>query len=700
MARMVIPRCRQELVLYPAEADLDGAPAWVLHDPLSNRHFRLGALEVDLLAWLNQGQDIETIAQLASLKLGTSITIKQVEELLTFLRNQHLVIADSIQIQTYQKQQQFIQAQQSIIKQLIKHYLFFRLPLWKVDDFLTQTLKYVTWLSALPIRIGLIILLIMALFLTSRHWDEFSHTFLHFFNPQGFIGYAIALASVKIFHELGHAYTAKKMGCTVPIIGIAFMVGWPVLYTDTSDAWKLNSAKKRLAINFAGVAVELSIAILSLLIWNMTEEGLIHSLSFLLATSTWINSLLINGNPLMRFDGYYLLADYLRIPNLDSRATTLGRWYLREKLFNFGFEPPEPLRYRLLIFAYSVWLYRFILYLSIAALVYYFFFKVLGIILFAIEVIYFLIRPFYNEAKMWIKLLPFMRWNLATIRSLSVLILLLSLGFMPWYSSITAPAYLKAHYIPIYTPVAAQIKSIKVHNFDSVMSGQILIELTSPELNYEFKQLQQRYNDLSWQRSTLGFAPELRKQALIVNSELLTQKQRLSDLQQQLKQLKITANESATVIDMNPDIRVGDWIATATPLLALIKFKQSIIIGYVAEDSLNRIKIGEAARFYPEKGYFAPISAKVIHIEPLAIRNVETLYPASLFGGDLAVRQSKTEELIPVTSTYRIQLQLLEQPPLFQRVMRGNVVIQGEKTSFYQRVKRQLIQLFRRESGF
>lgn len=690
------PLLRQELKLYPAEAEIDGSPAWTLHDPLTNRHFRLGQLEIDLLALFGQG-DAEKIAQLAALKMGYEVSPAQVDELFEFFRRNNLTVGDEVQKAWYQKQQ--VLGKQSLLMQLIKSYLFFRIPLWHADKFLSRTLKYVAWVGATPSFLVLAILLIIGGFLTVRQLDTFVSTFLHFFNPEGFGVYLLALSFIKIFHELGHAYTAKNMGCNVPIIGVAFLVGWPVMYTDTSDAWKLNSRSKRMKIGIGGVAVELGIAIVSLFCWSLTEDGLLRSVFFLFASSTWIMSVLINFNPLMRFDGYYLLSDWLRVPNLESRSGAMARWLLREKLFALNAPEPEPIQTKLVIYAYSMWIYRFFLYLGIAALVYYFFFKALGILLFAVEVIYFLMRPFYNEFKEWYKFLPQLTWNKTTVRTSLLFVILLGLGLFPWRSSIAIPAFIKAHYTPIYSQVSGQISQINVVNNTQVHKGQVLIEMTAPELAHEKAQVQRRYEELSWQRASLGFDEKMRSETLVVASTLLTQNQRLRGLLKKERKLTLAAPEEGVVADLVADVKVGDWIAEGTPLLAVLDSHDLTVVAYIEEDYLSRIKLGLHGRFYPEKGNFPAVEVELIEIEKMATRSLDALYQASLFGGDVAVRKNKQEELVPVISHYQIRLKL-NSPLVLPRVMRGTVILTGEPESFFSRAKNRLYAVLRRESGF
>src|SRR5690606_37041899 len=136
------------------------------------------------------------------------------------------------------------------------------------------------------------------------------------------------------------------------------------------EAWKLDSRRKRFAIGAAGIAAELILAVLATLAWTMLPDGPFRAAAFVLATSTWILTILINASPFTRFDGYFLLADWLNLPNLHARSFALARWWLRETLFGFGDAPPEDFaparRRRLVMLALFTWLYRLILFIAIA----------------------------------------------------------------------------------------------------------------------------------------------------------------------------------------------------------------------------------------------------------------------------------------------------------------------------------------------
>lgn len=687
---------RQDLTLYPAEANEDGSPAWILHDPLANRHFHIGSNEIELLELMGRGG--ENVLDSVDPDKRESVS-EQLEELYLFLRQNNLTVADTSQRKWYLRQQ-ILRHSSGVLAKLAKSYLFIRIPVWSPDRFLDKTIRYVLWLGKPVVRKVLAALLVIGVFSALRQSNTFVSTFLHFFTFQGAAIYLFTLFAIKVIHEMGHAYVAKAMGCRVPIIGVAFLVGWPVLYTDTSDSWKLASREKRMKIGIAGVGIEVGIAIAALFLWGLAPEGMVKSVLFILATTTWILSVLINFNPLMRFDGYYLLSDWLRVPNLEPRSMAMAKYWLREKLFAFGFEPPEPIKRKLVFYAISIWIYRFFLFLGIALLVYFFFFKLLGIILFLVEIIYFIGRPIYREVSVWWSFRKKMFWNRNTITTASGVIFLLFLGFIPWSNSFTAPSQLDVRFTQLYYPVTGKIDRILVVNGKIIEKGELMLEVTAPDLNHEISQLRRRFVELNWSRQSLGFDPELRKQALIVASELASQNQRLRGKLIDRERLQIFSPHAGTVVNKEKDLAVGDWMSKGQSVFAVLDASQAYVTAYVAEEVIGRLTVGDAGVFYPEKGNWGSFSVEITDIDTVGIRVLDTLYVASVHGGELAVRGNDRNELVPISGTYKVRMKVIELGYKPGQVIRGSVKIFGASESFFVKIKRKVVALLRRESGF
>jgi putative peptide zinc metalloprotease protein len=502
--QVVLPEIRQDLAIYPAEHDVDGSPLWHLHDPLANKYYRMNERDIELLALFGQKENKDFI-RLNQLVVGSNVDKEELEELEQFLRMNNLVKGDAAQLNLYQDQ--LDRARQSVdwFSKYIRKPLFFRFPLWNPDKFLDKTISKLSWLGHKSTLYIFVIITLIGIYLFSRQVDQFFTTFQYFFSWSGMAIYILALAFSKICHEFGHAYVAKAHGCKVPMFGVALMMGWPILYTDTTDSWKIASRVKRIQIGAAGVAVELVIASLSLFLWSISPEGSIKSALFLLSTTTWIMSIFVNFNPFMRFDGYYLMSDFLRVPNLEQRSFGMAKWWLRERLFACGIEPPEHFRPVLVVYAYCVWIYRLMLFMGITYIVYTMFFKVLGVALFISTLLNFLIKPVLKEIMVWWEMRDKIKWNHSTIRTSAIFLFLLGLIFIPWQRNVPVAAVMRGQIADLYIPEAGQLLSMPINTVDMVEETEILFELTSPQLERDIEQATSRYTELRWTQASQGW---------------------------------------------------------------------------------------------------------------------------------------------------------------------------------------------------
>ena len=690
------PEIRQDLNLYPVGEDAHGDPVWHLHDPLANKFYQMQERDVELLALIGQKSVQEVVDDANQFRSG-NITGEEVEQLLVFLRTNNLVRGDEMQQSLYQRSLERVR-QRSWWELAVRNPFFFRIPLWKPDRFLDAVLPYVSWMASRPAFFTLFVLGLLGFYLVIPQIDQFFATFLHFFNWSGLVTYLLVLLFVKVLHELGHAFTSKSMGCRVPVIGVAFMVGWPILYTDTSDAWKLPDKTRRLRIGFAGVGVELSIAVLSLFLWTVVPDGGLRSALFLLATTTWILSIFVNFNPMMRFDGYYLLSDMIGVPNMEQRSFRMAKWWLREKLFGLGMAPDEEPKRWMIMFAFSVWIYRFLLFLGIGLLVFNYFFKAAGIALFVAEIVYLIARPIFNEMKQWWQLREHMSWNGSMKRTVGAIGILLLILFVPWYSDVSAPSTYQGKSNDLYLPVPGRL--IYVTENKQAGAGDLLFEFESPELSLKIQEVRHRYEELKWIRSSLGFDNRLRSETLIVESELQTQNKRLRSLVEEHGRLRVTAPFDGELVDISPEARLRDWLPSGQKLGTVVDPRDVNVTAYLAEDQLARIEEGMTATFYPDSMEFGVIDLEVRSIEFMGTPGLDNPYVASTFGGDIAVRESGRGELLTVKGHYKLKLAPVEPGLVSEQVVRGVTVIDGYAESLFDKVHRRFVAIFIRETGF
>lgn len=378
-----LPALRDELQLFEAARNHDGTPAWIIQDPVNNRFFRIGWLEFEMLVhW--SGNDVATLIRAINESTPLNVTPADVRQMLSFLSDNQLLRLDR-PADVANAAQQKARQRRSPVEWLVHNYLFFRVPLVRPQAALARLKPWLERVNMAWVALVVGLLTLAGLYLVSRQWDQFTHTLIDHFTWTGLLGYGVALLLAKTVHEMGHALVATRYGVRVAHMGVAFLVMFPMLYTDTGESWRLPSSRQRLAIASAGIGIELALAGVCTLLWSLTPDGALRNGVFFLATTSWVMTLAINASPFMRFDGYFILSDLLDMPNLHQRSGALARVWLRRVLLGWNDPWPEhqtPGRRRALIaFALTTWVYRLVVFLGIALMVYLFFFKALGIVL-------------------------------------------------------------------------------------------------------------------------------------------------------------------------------------------------------------------------------------------------------------------------------------------------------------------------------
>ncbi|MEO3957274.1 HlyD family efflux transporter periplasmic adaptor subunit [Chromobacterium piscinae] len=698
MAARALPPLRQELTLHAGPDLADGSPSWMLHDPAANRYYQLGWASFEMLSrWpLDSGAAVlESVNAETTLRLGED----DLAELLRFLlHHQLLQAADSDWLWRVHQA-----GKPSHAMWLLKNYLFFRIPLVRPEAWLNRLLPWCGWLFRPVFWWAMAGVALLGLALASRRWDEFTHTFAGYGGWTAALGIAASLSLAKMSHELGHALTARHFGCRVPAMGVAFLVMVPVLYTDTNDAWKLPSRRQRLLIGAAGMLTELTLAAWATLAWCALPEGPLRAGIFLLATTTWLATLAINSSPFMRFDGYFLLSDWLGVPNLHARSFALARWQLRRWLMGLEDPMPErfpPARHRgLILFAWATWLYRLVLFTSIALLVYHMFFKTLGLLLLFVELGWFIARPIVGEVSAWWRRRADLRWRMETRRSAALLGLLLLFLILPWQNELSSPAVMGAAQSQgLYAAEAAVVAGVSAREGQRVRAGQVLAQLASPQLDQRLALARVVEADLAWQVAQQSFNSELQSKGTALQQQWQAARQQVAGLQSQRDRLALTAPFAGRVADVSEALRRGTVVAQGERLLQVVGADGVRGEAYVDEDGLAGLRRGDAARFVPDSGETWAIACRLGPIDRLNQAALEQPLLASVYGGPIPV-ELRDHDLVPLRAIFRVRLEDCDRraPPL--REMPGWARLSRERYSLLLLGWRRLAAVLEREAG-
>jgi putative peptide zinc metalloprotease protein len=698
---MILPALRADLQLSDAAPALDGSPRWTLADPVRGRYFKLGAAAIRLLRHWPLGE-VGKVLSAANEEPGLPLAAHELEDLLSFLRAHDLIAAlDQEQRDSYLRKAEA--QRQSVWKMLLHQYLFFRIPLWRPDPFLNCVWPWLERYGSRLLRYGLPLTLALGIFLVARDWDRFLSTFPHLFSLGGAMAFGIALFFAKLCHEFGHAFMAKRAGCRVQSMGVAFMVMLPLFYTDVSDAWRVNDRRSRLLIGAGGVMAEMILACIALLVWSLLPDGPARTAAFMLASATWLTTVAVNLNPFMRFDGYFLLSDLWQVDNLQGRAFALSRWRLREALFGYGQPAPEAwspvMQRRLIWWGYFSWLWRAALFFGIALAVYHLFFKLLGIFLMMVELAWFIFLPIWKEMRVWWSNRGYAHTGRA---ALSVVGLLAVIGVLvvPWRSSVELPAMLEAgRVISLHAPVASRVKSINVQDGQRVEAGAVLIELESPDLDSRQVIVRREIEILQLQLRRQAGRSETAADAGILQQRLAESVAEYRGLAAQRERLFMRAPQAGEVRDVLPELSVGRWVSSKDPLARVVEDGVRLR-GYLAEEGLWRVAPGAEGRFIADDPMRAAVPVQLLEVDANGVSYLDLEALASDHHGPIAVRRDEAHRAEPVQAQYGARLKVLETLSTPTQPLRGLVVLQGKSESILGNAWRRLAALGVRESGF
>ncbi len=333
---------RRDLAVEPIV--YQGISYWIIKDPVALGYYRLQSEQYHILKLLDGKRSLEDIRdafqqQFPTMRPGLS----DLRDLALDLHQKGLVYSE----RAGQAQTRIEQARDKRRKNFwnaIRNVLYIKLPGWDPERLLSFLYPWVRW-TFRPSVIGLGGLFVVAMWiLVGVNFGQIEHripTFQQFFSWPNLFWLWLTMGVAKFIHELAHGLSCKHYGGECHEIGMALLVFSPCLYCDVSDSWVLANKWKRILIACAGMMIEVFLSALAALAWWHTQPGLLHHLCLNVFFVTTITTVIFNANPLLRYDGYYILSDLLEIPNLRTKADRMFRDVFSRVCLGIT-NPPDP----------------------------------------------------------------------------------------------------------------------------------------------------------------------------------------------------------------------------------------------------------------------------------------------------------------------------------------------------------------------
>lgn len=708
-----------------------GQTYWVIKEPVGLNYFRFQEEEYAILQMLDGTVSLDQVRERFEREFPPEkITLDELQQFIGTLHRSGLVIADAPG-QGHQLHKRRNERRRKELLGAVTNILSIRFKGVDPDRFFNFIYPWIRWFFTIPAMICCLLFALSALTLVTVEFDVFQSklpAFHQFFNVKNAFLLAVALGVTKVLHEFGHGLSCKHFGGECHELGVMVLVLTPCLYCNVSDSWLLPSKWQRAAIGAAGMYVEVVIASICTYIWWFSEPGLLNHLCLSTMFVSSVSTIMFNGNPLLRYDGYYILSDLIEIPNLRQKASDI----LNRKLayWCLGIESPEdpflPQRNQLFFAAYSVAAaaYRWVVALSIMWFLYKVWepyrLEIIGQII-ALAALYGLfVQPIWKVAKFfWVpgRINKVKKPRMyATLALLSLLVA--GIFWIPLPNRVFCTFEIQPHgSSPIYIDVPGELEKVHVRPGDKVAAGAPLAELKNLDVRFEIEELKGQQADYKAQYEANEFLafkdPNASSQLPRIKANLESVEEQLKKREKDLELLHLTAPKAGTVmlppeLPATPDDEDNLPTWSGTPL-------EPVNRGCMLEEGAMLCQIGDPTKMqailvvdqndiefiYENQEVALKLDSRPGEIIPgriTEIANVDLkVSPRSLSnksGGELATKTDESGKERPLSTSYQARVPIDDPEQLLVMGLKGRAKIYAGRLTLAQQAWRYLTRTF------
>ncbi|MBF0460793.1 MAG: hypothetical protein HQL87_05295 [Magnetococcales bacterium] len=554
--------------------DFRGTAWYILRDPLNNQFFQISREAYAFLCRLSPARTVdEAWREMLEHDPEAALSQEEVVQLLGQLNMSNLLYFDAPAVAASLFDRYRLRRERETQSRLTSLLLSIRIPLFDPDKWLNRAAPLIRLLfSPLGLAVWLLWLLLAAK-VAMDHRDTLFEQAPDLLAPGNLVLLYAGFLLTKVVHEFSHAAACKRFGGEVHDMGVMLVVFTPMPYVDASASWGFRRRWQRMLVGAAGMLAEFALGSLAVLVWAWSAPGSIHAIAYNVMFVATISTVLFNINPLLRFDGYYILTDLLDVPNLYQRAREQLRaqaeWWL------FGLEPPRsmhaPLEGRLLalygLFSLLYWgvvISGIILFMADQYLD-------LGLLLALFLLVSSIVIPL-GKLLHFLVFSPRLEWH----RGRAILVVLVLggvlygvLGVLPMPDRIRAPGVVEAlPFRELNSPVSGFLVELLVRPGTAVVANQPLVHLDMPDLDLEIRSAELQKEQIVAQirqaeNSMVADLAPLREQLQAVESSL-------ADLQRKRASLEVIAPIAGLWSAPDLDGSIGKWIPRGTSLGTIV----------------------------------------------------------------------------------------------------------------------------------
>ncbi len=657
------PRLHKHVSAHPH--DFRGTRWYILSDSVRGKHLRFNDVAYEFIGRLDGDQSVEEIYQQVKSKLPEDSPTRQ--DLLSILVQ--LFSIGALKSGTPADVEQLFnraQAEKSSNRtRRLMNPLAIRFPLFDPDKFLNRTIPMVRPLfsySAASIW-GLVVLLATMLLLTN--YQELMATLkADIIQPANLMLMVALFPIMKAFHEFAHAFAVKVWGGEVHEMGITLLVLMPVPYVDATAAWAFREKYKRVLVSASGMIVEVFLASIALFVWALVEPGLVKTAALSVFLIGSVSTVLFNANPLLRFDGYYMLQDLIEIPNLYSRSAKYVMYLFKNRIL--GLEALSPVTEQsekpwLASYGILAWIYRVFITFVIAIFLASKYF-VLGVALAIWSMVLLFVVPLYRGLRFLIidnslkgfRMIPAKRLTAITAAIAFVV------AIIPFSLYTNAEGIV---WVPdqaqIYSEIDGFVTDVTVTPGTEVTTGTGVLTLTNPDIDARGNLLKARHKELSIRHKAEKFADPV--SAIQTMEEIKTVEADWQELQAERNSQTLTSNVDGTFVLPGEQKILGSYIKKGEAVGYVVNPEELIVrvvvpqtsVGLFAKDVKNvSVRLAEQPR--------QVIQAEILRQTPAGSLSLPSRALGAAGGGNIAVDTTDENGTTAVNKVFQLDLALPE----------------------------------------
>jgi putative peptide zinc metalloprotease protein len=660
------PELRQHVRCYPQE--YRGQRWYILHDESNGKHLRFNQQAYEFIGRLDGKRTVESIwEELSPLDNDTEkeeMTQDDVVLLLSRLLTMN-ILRSELPFDVEKSLEQYLQEKRMRRKSAFMNPMAIRIPLLDPDRFLN---RFIPWLRPLFSPVGMLLWLfvvILAILLGLVEAASLSTTLRGqgILEPANLLMLVLIYPLMKIVHELSHGFAVKMWGGEVHEMGITLLVFMPVPYVDASAAWAIRDKHKRILVSAIGIMMELFLAALAMFVWVLVEPGLVRDVAFNVMLIGSVSTILFNANPLLRFDGYYVLQDSIEIPNLYTRASRYYLYLVQRYLLGMS-EARTPVNVKgerawFVVYGLAALFYRYFIMIVIILFLaesYLFVGVLLGVWMFATQ----LIRPIIRGLHFLLSSSALQgRRSKAVILALgSVSALVLAVMMIPIALTTNVEGIVwvpnQAH---VFTTNEGFVSEVFVEPGSEVVPGTPLLRLHNPEQEAQAVILRARQDELHIKINAKRLTDKV--ESKILEEELATVDAELAQLEKRLESLLLRSEVAGKFILSDIYVLQGRYLHQGQLIAYIVNPEKLIVRSVLPQDDiglLHKHLVNVEVRLAESPANI--IEAQILRETPAASSQLPSRALGAIGGGDIAIMSSDNKGLTADEKVFHVDLRL------------------------------------------